>query len=105
MELVDFYKKYIPALEIALSNDDLNTGYNVYDPSFYLDLSFEEQMEFDLFVDKLSGKNVFLDMVSYYFDAKSHNFPNIQGVDLNEYKRDIIERMNDLKLLYGIGNV
>ena len=90
MELTKFYKTYIPALEKALEADDINDGFHVKDPMFFIELPENELNEFDLFLDKISGDDMFLDNVAYYFDAKSHYFKEIQGKNIDEYKKEII---------------
>lgn len=102
MNLDNFYKIYIPALEKALENDNINYGFYVRDPSDYIQCSSDELRQIDLFLDKISGKNKFLDMVAYYFDAKSHNFPSIENVDINLYKQNILFQIRTLKEEYHL---
>ncbi|WP_309609115.1 hypothetical protein [Flavobacterium sp.] len=77
MELTKFYKTYIPALEKAYEDDDINNGFHVKDPMFFIELPENELNEYDVFLDKILGGDVFLDNVAYYFDAKSHYFKEI----------------------------
>jgi hypothetical protein len=102
MELNVFYNKYITALEKALELDHIDHGFLVKDPVFYIDGTIAELQEFDVFLDEVAGKNRFLDKVAYYFDAKSHNFPDIQGKNIEIYKQDIIEDIKLIKKMYSL---
>ena len=100
MENRNFYKTYIPALEKALLNDNINDGFNVWGPDFYLGDDLEEV---ESYIERRNGDYVdFIDMVGYYFDAKSHNFPNIQGINIDIYKDNIIHIISDIKLQYNL---
>ena len=102
MNLNNFYSIYIPALEKALESDDVNYGFYVKDPSDYIQCSSDELKEIEIFLDKISGENNFLDKVAYYFDAKSHNFPNIQGIEIEDYKEIIKKEIIALKKEYNL---
>ncbi|SIR54484.1 hypothetical protein SAMN05880573_12634 [Chryseobacterium sp. RU33C] len=93
MEKKEFYKLYIPALELALKNDSVNYGFYVKSPEDYLDDKTARQI-----IDYLDdNEDDFTERVSYYFDAKSHNFPSIQNIDIDEYKKDLIEKISKIK--------
>jgi len=102
MNLLEFYSLYIPALEKALVKDNINYGYYVKDATDYIVCNSDQLKEIEMFVDKSSGKNNFLDKVAYYFDAKSHNFPNIQGIEIEAYKKDIEEEIIAIKKKYDL---
>ena len=102
MELIKFYEKYIPALEKALENDNINDGFYVKDPMSYIEIPENELKVFDVFLDEIAGTNIFLDKVGYYFDAKSHYFKEIEGVEINEYKKGIIKEIELIKNIYSI---
>ena len=96
----DFLKIYIPALELALKNDHKNYGYCVNGPEYFIESNC--QMEIDNFIESVTSTEfyTFLNMVGYYFDAISHNFPSIQGIEINDYKEKIIIEKDKLKELY-----
>ena len=85
MDNKDFFKIYIPALELALNNDSINYGYYVRGPEYYIKKKYQNQI--DSFIENSTEFSIFFDMVGYYFDSISHNFHNIQGVKLNDYKK------------------
>ncbi|MGE8553546.1 MAG: hypothetical protein ACN6OB_06355 [Chryseobacterium jejuense] len=80
-----FYKIYLPALEKALQNDEVNEGFYVKGPEDYIDPECIE--EITLYLEE--NEDGFLEKVAYYFDAKSHNFPSIQGVDIEVYRKQL----------------
>ncbi|MBP2615675.1 hypothetical protein [Chryseobacterium jejuense] len=96
MKTQDFYKIYLPAIEKALQNDEVNEGFYVKSPEDYIDPeSIEEVIRY------LEEKeDAFLEKVAYYFDAKSHNFPSIQGVEITIYKKQLVEWILKLKKEY-----
>lgn len=100
MELIKFYEKYIPALEKALENDNINYEFYVKDPMEFIELADNELKDFDVFLDKAAGNNDFLDRVAYYFDAKSHYFKEIQGESIDEYRKGIINEIELIKKTY-----
>lgn len=90
----EFYKIYLSALEKALQNDDVNEGFYVKSPEDYIDpLCIEEVIQY-----LEENEDEFLEKVAYYFDAKSHNFPSIQGVSIDVYRKqleDCVLRVKD----------
>lgn len=93
METKDFYKMYIPALEMALKNDFINEGFYVKSPEDYLDGLLAREVG-----DYLEhNENDFIEKVAYYFDAKSHNFPSVQNISIDDYKEDLIKEILNIK--------
>lgn len=93
LQRADFYKLYIPALEQALKNDSVNTGFYVKPPEDYLDIELAKQV-----AEYLEEKeDAFTEKVAYYFDAKSHYFPSIQNIHIDDYKEDLIKGMFKIK--------
>jgi hypothetical protein len=94
----NFYIIYIPALEEAFRNDNVNHGFSVFTPDFYIEKKYLTEIN-----DYLENQNNdFLDKVAYYFDAKSHNFPSISGVSIEEYKENLIKNMQLIKKYYDL---
>lgn len=89
----DFYKIYLPALEKALQNDEVNEGFYVKSPEDYINPESIEEVTRYL----EENEDEFLEKVAYYFDAKSHNFPSIQGVDIEVYKEQLKSYISKLK--------
>ncbi len=93
MEKKDFYKIYIPALELALHNDSVNYGFHVKSPEDYMDDQTAGQL-----VDYLEHhEDDFTEKVAFYFDARSHNFPSIQNRAIDEYRGFLIEEISKIK--------
>lgn len=93
METKEFYELYIPALEKALKNDSINELFYVKYPEDYLDDEITKQV-----VGYLEEKeDAFTEKVAYYFDAKSHNFPSIQNICIDDYKEDLIKEISRIK--------
>lgn len=99
MEKEDFYTIYIPALEKAFQNDSINLGFYVKSPEDYLDDEAVSQV--DQYLKQYEDQ--FLERTACYFDAKSHGFPSIQGVDIDLYKLKLMDEMNVLKKEYSKG--
>ncbi|GAA4276489.1 hypothetical protein [Aquimarina mytili] len=89
----EFYSLYIPALEKALDTDHINIGFKVKGPEDYIDTKL--QVEIENYLEE--HEDVFLEKVAYYFDAKSHNFPSIEGVEIEVYKKKIKIEINNVK--------
>ena len=94
MNKKEFYRHYIPALLIALERDDECEDYFIRGPEHYIQLPFNKKKEIDLYLDKSAGKDLFLDKVAYYFDAKSHGFNEINGIDIKKYKEEILKEIS-----------
>lgn len=94
----EFYFIYIPALEEAFRNDNINHGFSVFAPDFYIEEKYLR--EINEYIDNQNSD--FLDRVSYYFDAKSHDFPSISGINIEEYKKDLIRDMKLIKVKYNL---
>ncbi|AZB00013.1 hypothetical protein EG359_10425 [Chryseobacterium joostei] len=89
----DFYSIYIPALERAFENDNINYGFYVKSPEDYLNDDLSRQITNYL----ETNEDSFTERVSYYFDAKSHNFPSIQNISIEDYKVNLIKDMLEVK--------
>jgi len=99
MEKKDFYKIYIPALELALNNDSINYGFYVKSPEDYLDDQIAKQLTEYL----ENNEDYFTEKVAYYFDARSHNFPSIQNINIDDYKNDLISEIFEIKKKFSLG--
>ncbi|WP_080779089.1 hypothetical protein [Chryseobacterium phocaeense] len=93
MKEKDFYNIYIPALEKALENDNINYEFYVKSPEDYLDDDLSKKISNYLEENESS----FTEKVSYYFDAKSHNFPSILNINIEDYKANLIREMLEIK--------
>ena len=96
MDKKEFYHIYIPALEKALEEEN---QIDIPDPEKYI-VSDEKRKQISIYVDQFSDD--FLDKVGYYLDAKTHNFPDVDGIEINEYRSDIIKEITILKKKYCI---
>jgi hypothetical protein len=86
----ELLKTYMIALLEAINNDHINYGYLVKSPEWYLTLNTENEIE-NYYNSKLDKEfNEFHDLVAYYFDAKSHNFPDLQGIPLELVREKIL---------------
>ncbi len=97
MNKLELFKLFIPALNKALMHEDDWDQFNVKGPVFFLEGTPEKQKEIETYLDQNAGKDKFLDSVAYYFDAKSHGFDEIDGVDLNVYKQNLKNEILELK--------
>lgn len=93
MDFTEFYSIYIPALEEALMNDNKNYGFYVKSPEDFLDIEDVKKVEDFL----TNNEDSFLEMVAYYFDAKSHYFSSIQGIEIQDYKRIVTNKIEEIK--------
>ena len=100
MTEVEFYKLFLPALNKALENDHINYGFYVAGPEDYVETEY--LMDVENHMDTTSENVDFLDMVAYYFDAKSHNFPDVGEETINQYKIRLIEKANEIKKKYKL---
>jgi len=98
----EFYLHYIPALLKALEEEDKWEQFNVRGPDYFLNLPVEKYREIDLYLDEMAGKSEFLDNVAYYFDAKSHGFPDVEGVKIEKFRERIQSEILKLKKKYSI---
>src|SRR6218665_2618210 len=102
MEDNEFFKVYFNALESALDNDEVNYGFCVYTPYDYIDddvlLKRLEKFESDNY-DRFSR---FFDLVSFYFDAKSHHFDTVGKYSIDEYRGKVIKELEIIKKAFLI---
>jgi len=102
MDNTTFYSIYIPALEEALENDHIDYGFHVKGPDFYIDKKY--LIDVDSYIQNSGDNEDFFNRIAYYFDAISHNFPNILGVTLYTYKKNILENIESLKQKYNLNS-
>ena len=100
MNTEDFFRIYVPALDLALRHDSENLGYHVKPPEDYIDDKYLDMV--DAFIEKSTLYSEFFDMVGIYFDAKSHYFNEIQGEDIKDYKKRIIQYSESIKKSYNL---
>jgi hypothetical protein len=86
---------FLMALEEALANDHINHGFLVKSPDWYLDAEVSNKIESYYDSEENRAFNKFFDLVEYYFDAKSHNFPELNGVSLDLVKEMIIKQSKE----------
>jgi hypothetical protein len=102
MDDKQFFEFYIPALENAILNDQTNYGYLVHGPDWFIEHEGIRN-EMDLFEQENYRKyNPIFDLVSLYFDAKSHNFDEIDGIDISTYRLNLIKVINDYKKKFSL---
>ncbi len=97
----DFFKNYIPALEIALSFEG-NIPFSVKGPDWFID-DDKLRHELDLFEQSNFDKHEKLfQMVALYFDAWDHNFGEIDGVSIADYKKQLEAEIEVYKKKYNL---
>lgn len=86
-----FFSYYIPALERAFEEDNVNYGFLVKQPSWF----YPDSLRFDLEVyeDSHYLEYPILEKVAYYFDAKSHGFDMIDNTSIDDYKKNLMLEM------------
>ena len=102
MNKFEFYKYYIPALIKALMNENNWEQFNVKGPEHFLNVPEKKQKEIEKYLDQQAGEDQFLDKVAYYFDAKSHGFPEIDGVKIEIFKKNLESEIFKYKRKYGV---
>lgn len=91
MKKKEFFKVYIWALEKALENDNINHGYMVSGPEWYID-DQDLRNQMDLFEESnFERYRSLFEKVAIYFDAKSHYFNEIGQINIEKYK-DILQK-------------
>ncbi|CAM1351026.1 hypothetical protein [Tenacibaculum halocynthiae] len=93
MNKAKFYSIYIPALEKALLNDNNREAFYVAPPEDYI--SNDLISDIDNYLETCNDS--FLTRVAYYFDAVSHGFPDINGLNIDTYKKDLLLKINEIK--------
>ena len=53
-------------------------------------------------MDQTVGKDKLLDNVAYYFDAKSHGFDEIDGIDIKKFKQVLVNKIKMFKQKFDI---
>lgn len=97
----NFFKNYIPALEASLAFES-KEDFDAKGPDWFVE---DDQVrdELDLFEQKNYEryKSLF-DMVAYYLDARAHNFNEIDGIILSEYKKKLEAEIEIYKKKYSL---
>jgi len=96
----DFFALYIPALEKALANDFLTHDFIVMAPDWWYPK--DNYKEMDLFENENIKKYPIFNVVALYFDAKAHNFDNIDDINIDTYKKQIVNSIHQYKVQYNI---
>ena len=96
-----FFVNYIPALEASLAFKTMY-DFDVKGPDWFIE-DDELRNELDLFEQKNyeQHKSLF-DMVAYYLDARAHNFKEIEGVSIEEYKERLESAIDIYKKEYDL---
>lgn len=97
-----FFKYYLPSLKKALSEDHINYGFHVKDPSWFYPKDKILNKEITDFEDSHYQEFPILEIVAYYFDSKSHHFPDVGKMNIDECRKYIIKEMNLLAQIYNI---
>lgn len=98
MDNHDFFTLYLPALEEALNNDEKNFGFLVKGPDYYIDNMYINDIY--MFIDRNTDYFNIFNMAGFYFDAKSHNFPDVGVLTTLQYKEILKKEMFRLKSIY-----
>jgi len=99
MEKKVFFSNYIPALEQAL-NYQQHMDFEVIGPDMFI-----SDIEIRNSLDEFENDNYFeyeslFYLVSSYFDAKTHNFQNVDGKNIATIKEQILEEIEKIKEIY-----
>lgn len=97
----EFFKHYIPALETSLAFES-KEDFDVKGPDWFVE---DEQIrnELDLFEQKNYERyKTLFDIVAYYLDARAHNFNEIDGVSLSDYKKKLELEIEIYKKKYNL---
>lgn len=97
-----FFTYYLPALKQALSEDEIDYVFLVKSPSWFYPKETNLYRELIKYEDSNYVEYPILEMVAYYFDSKSHNFPDVGKIDIRTCRERIITEMNILATKFGI---
>lgn len=102
MNDIEFFRKYIPALKKALSNDNQGENFEIDTPDWYVkDESLRNRM--DVFEEENFDKfSSIFQMVTNYFHAKAHYFEKINDVTIENYKKELELEIDKYCEQYGI---
>lgn len=91
-----FFSYYIPALEKAFSDENMDTeeSFNIVSPNWFYPKEVWDEL--DLFENSHYDEYPVLEHVWYYFDAVSHGSPIIFDMKVEDYKDQIQE---DIKII------
>lgn len=100
MEKEFFFSIYLTALDSAINNDNINYGYQVRTLDWYID-DDKIRNEVDLFEQENyeNYKEIF-ESVAFYFDAKSHYFKTINGIEIDTYRIKLKQLIDEYKLRF-----
>lgn len=96
MEKEVFFSNYIPALEHALDYQQ-QMDFEVIGPDMFInDIDIRNNL------DEFENNNYFqyeslFYLVSIYFDAKTHNFQNVDGKNIATIKEEILKEIEKIK--------
>lgn len=100
MDRQQFFRIYLKALKVALENDHIDHGYLVKGPDWYMDEGIVADM--DAFMEQELADDDFVNLVEYYFDAMSHNLPDVGRLSVEDARVYIIEEMTRIKAEYKL---
>jgi hypothetical protein len=95
-----FFSYYFIALREALEQDNVNNGFLVKSPNWFYPKELYQILE--EYEESHYDEFPLLEKVSYYFDAKSHGFSNIGGVNIVSYRQYIIKETKELAIKLGV---
>jgi hypothetical protein len=97
MKQEDFFRIYLPALERALENDEINSGFYTKNPEDFIEEKYQQEIEEH--IENTDEYKFFLNWVIDYFDAKSHYFDSINDIPIYEFRNKIIVWIKKIKIL------
>ncbi len=89
MDAREFFKSYLPALEKALESERTNQAFDALGPDWYIEDERKREKMY-LFEEKNfeQYKSIF-EKVALYFDAISHGFKEIDGINIEQFKEEL----------------
>ena len=97
-----FFSYYIPALEKAFSeeNMDKDDSFDILSPNWF----YPEKLwyELDEYENSHYDEYPVLEHVAYYFDAYTHGFPAIFDMSFEEYKEHILKDIEIIKKKFDL---
>lgn len=93
-----FFSLYLPALEEAFAHEEVNSSDRALGPDWFI--AKEWMRAVDDFEENDRDNRRFLDDVAHYFHALEHSFPSWDGVEISEFKRQLIAEKDRLKAIY-----
>ena len=95
-----YFKIYVPAAQQAVNEAKHSAQFEVKGPSYFV--SQDEATYLDEHEDEAYAHEPrIFDVVTLYIDAQDHRFDEIDGIPVDDYKRQVLQMLKDLQSRYS----